>query len=204
MRRTTTLVISLLVPAGFVLAQVADKPPRSEAEKQASAKVLQQGGLVMDIAQNDPRLEVSYQQRDKKLTDDCLLPLKDLKGLIHLNLRGQDMTDARLAYLKDLTSLTRLHLELTPITDQGLANLKGLVNLEYLNLYGTGISDAGLVHLEGMKKLKNLYLWQTKVTDAGVARLKKALPNVDIDRGLDVKPVEVKKVEIKQEESKKD
>ena len=144
MRRTTTLVISLLVPAGFVLAQVADKPPRSEAEKQASAKIQQQGGLVMDIAQNDPRLEVSYQQRDKKLTDDCLQPLKDLKGLIHLNLRGQDVTDDRLAYLKGLTSLTRLHLELTPITDKGLENLKSLVNLEYLNLYGTSITTAML------------------------------------------------------------
>src|SRR5260370_18083517 len=67
----------------------------------------------------------------------------------------------------------------------------------------TGMRDGGLVQLEGKKKLKNLSLWQTKVTDAGVARLKKALPNVDIDRGLDVKPVAVKKVEIKQEESKK-
>jgi len=64
--------------------------------------------------------------------------------------------------------------------------------------------DAGLVNLEGMKKLKNLYLWQTKVTDTGVTRLKKALPNVDINRGLDLKPVEVKKPETKKEETKKD
>src|SRR5438132_14216293 len=110
MRRTTTLVISLLVPAGFVLGQAADKPPRSEGEKQAFGKIQQQGGLVMDIAQNDPRLEVSYQQRDKKLTDDFLLPLKDLKGLIHLYFWDLDVTKASLVYSKYLLSLTRYYL----------------------------------------------------------------------------------------------
>src|SRR5712691_6734916 len=153
-----------LIPAGLLWAQSGDKPQRSDAEKQAMAKIQGQGGLVMDLAQNDPRLEVSFQQRDKKLTDDCLEPLKELKGLIHLNLRGQDVTDARLAYLKDLPSLNRLHLELTPLTDKCLENVKCLVNLEYLNLYGTGITDAGLVNLEGIKKLKNFYLYETTAT----------------------------------------
>jgi hypothetical protein len=71
------------------------------------------------------------------------------------------------------------------VTDKGLVHLKGMVNLEYLNLYGTGVTDAGLAQLAGLKKLKSLYLWQTKVTDAGVAKLKKALPQVQVDRGLD-------------------
>src|SRR6516164_6911712 len=121
--RRIMIAISILIPPTVAWAQTADKPQHTEAEKQAFAKIQQQGGLVMDIAQSDPRLEVSYQQRDKKLTDDCLQPLKELKGLIHLNLRGQDLTDERSAYLKDLTSLTRLHLELTPIADKGLENL---------------------------------------------------------------------------------
>ena len=68
--------------------------------------------------------------------------LKDLPGLVHLNLRGQEVTDANSVHLKPLTSLTRLHLENTKITDKGVANLSGLVNLEYLNLYGTTITDA--------------------------------------------------------------
>ena len=200
-------------PAGLVglllalnIASAQEKPQRTPAELQAIAKIQQQGGLVLDLAQNDPHLEVSYQQRDQKLTDDCLVPLKELKGLVHLNLRGQEVTDASTSHLKDLTSLTRLHLENTKITDKGLENLKGLVNLEYLNLYGTAITDAGLVNLEGMKKLKNLYLWQTKVTDAGVARMKKALPQVEIVRGLDLeKPKEEKKpVAAKKDDAKKD
>src|SRR5712692_8579869 len=123
MHKLLTLSALFLIPVGLLGAQGGDKPQRSDAEKQAMAKIQQQGGLVMDLAQNDPRLEVSFQQRDKKLTDDCLQPLKDLPGLIHLNLRGQDVTDARLAYLKYLASITRLHLELTPITDKGMENL---------------------------------------------------------------------------------
>jgi hypothetical protein len=78
-----------------------------------------------------------------------------------------------------------LHLEKTKITDKGLVHIKGLVNLEYLNLYGTEITDAGLANLEGLKKLKSLYLWQTKVTDAGIEKLKKALPQTQIIRGIE-------------------
>jgi hypothetical protein len=194
-----------VLASALVLARAQEKSARPEAEQKALAKIQQLGGLALELAQNDPHLEVSYQQRDGKFSEECLVPLKDLKGsLVHLNLRGQDVTDAHLAHLKDLTSLTRLHLERTKITDKGLENLKGLVNLEYLNLYGTAITDPGLVHLEGMKKLKDIYLWQTKVTDAGVAKLKKALPKLEIVRGIDLdKPPEAKKPEPKKEEAKK-
>src|SRR5262245_47338486 len=107
-----------------------DKPVKveqSEAGKKAIAKIRQLGGHVMELAQTDQRLEVSYQQLSMPLTDEHLTLLKDLKGLVHLNLRGQPVTDAQLALLKDLTTLTRLHLEKTKITDKGLEQLKGLV-----------------------------------------------------------------------------
>ena len=194
-----------LVTAGLVSTQAQEKVQRTPAELKAVAKIQQLGGLAMEIAQNDSRMEVSYIQKDTKFSEDHLTPLKDLKGLIHLNLRAQDVTDAQMVHLKNLTSLTRLHLEQTKITDKGLENIKGLVNLEYLNLYGTSITDAGLVHLEKMTKLKDLYLWQTKVTDAGVAKLKKALPKVEIVRGLDLeKPKEEKKPPAKKEDAKKE
>jgi Leucine Rich repeat len=205
MQKTLSVGVLVLLMTGLVVAQAPEKAERSEAEKKALAKVRQLGGLALELAQNDPRLEVSYQQRDAKFSEEFLLPLKDLKGLVHLNLRGQDVTDAHLVHLKDLTSLTRLHLEKTKITDKGLDYLKGLTNLEYLNLYGTEVTDAGLVHLEGMKKLKDIYVWQTKVTDAGVAKLKEALPQVEIVRGIELdKPVEEKKAEEKKEDKKAD
>lgn len=180
--RPVLITLLLVSMQGTVLAQQPEKT------RQALEQIRQHGGLALELARNDPRLEVSFSQTDGKISAEQLAPLKELKTLVHLNLRGLPVTDAQLAYLKDLTALTELHLEKTNITDKGLEQLRGLVQLEYLNLYGTAVTDAGLIQLEGMKKLKHLYLWQTRVTDAGVARLKKALPNLDVNRGLDVVP----------------
>ena len=178
-------LLAVLLPAA---AQKPAPTTRSEAEKKALARLVQLGASAMELAQNDPHLEVAYHLMDKEITPEHLTPLKDLKGVVHLNLRGRAVTDDMLAQLAGLKELTRLHLEKTKVTDKGLVHLKGLANLEYLNLYGTGVSDAGLVQLEGLKKLKSLYLWQTKVTDAGVARLKKALLQTQIIRGFEEKP----------------
>src|SRR3954453_22375697 len=105
------IAAAFLLTAGLLPAQAQNKPPpRTDAEQKAMAKIQQLGGLVLELAQNDPRLEVSYQQKEGKFSDEYLLPLKELKGLVHLNLRGQDVTDAQTVHLKDLTSLTRLHL----------------------------------------------------------------------------------------------
>lgn len=202
MRKFAVTLAALTIVASVALAQ--QKATRSPAEQKALAKIQQLGGLALELAQNDSRLEVTYLQHDQKFSDEFLTPLKDLKSLVHLNLRGQDVTDAQLAHLKDLTALTRLHLEKTKITDKGLVHLRGLVNLEYLNLYGTAVTDAGLVNLEGMKKLKNLYVWQTKVTEGGVAKFKKSLPKVDVVLGLDtLKPKEDPAVAAKKAAEKK-
>ena len=200
-----TMIVLLLGLVGLLAADAPAPVVQTEAGKKALARIRQLGGLALEVAQNDPHLEVSYLQIDGKWSDEPLTLLKDLKGLVHLNLRGQPVTDAQLAHLKPLTELTELHLEKTKITDKGLPELKGLTNLEYLNLYGTDVSDAGLVNLEGMKKLKHLYVWQTKVTEAGAAKLKKAIPTVDVNRGYEEKPEpkkEEKKPEAKKEEKK--
>ena len=84
------------------------------------------------------------------------------------------------------SSLRRLHLERTGVGDVGLSHLKGLANLEYLNLYGTKVSDKGLAHLTGLKKLKRLYLWQSKVTEKGADKLRKALPDLNVNTGADL------------------
>jgi hypothetical protein len=199
MQRPLILGWLFLASSFVVLGQDKETPKkeRTPAELKALERIRQLGGLALELAQSDPRLEVSFQQVDGKLTDEHFLLLKDLKDLVYLNLRGKEVTDAQLAHLAGLTSLMRLHLERTKITDQGTPALKGLVNLEYLNLYGTDIGDASLINLERMNKLKHLYLWQTKVTDGGVARLQKALPQLDIVRGLDLSKVEEKKPEPK-------
>lgn len=200
-RQLSIVTVLGIVCLGMVSA--AEKAARSEAETAAIAAIRKSGGQVMELAQNDSRLDVAFHLADGKITDEQLVPLKQLTGLAQLNLRGRDITNDGLANLKDLKSLVKLHLEKTKITDDGLQHLKGLENLEYLNLYGTDVSDAGLKHLEGLKKLRKLYLWQTKVTDAGVATLKGAIPEIQIVRGVELPKPEPKKEEEKKPEEKK-
>lgn len=182
-RRITHCWVSVAVFAASVCGGAAiAQAQQSDAEAKAIARIRELGGQVMEVAQNDNRLEVSFATQSK-VNNDALVPIKDLTRLVHLNLRGAEVTDDGLVNLANQKTLIRLHLEKTKITDKGLEQLKGIENLEYLNLYGTEITDAGLVHLEGLKKLKSLYLWQTKVTDAGVEKLKMALPQLKIIRG---------------------
>ena len=173
------LISTILVSVAAVHAVAQD----AEAEKKAIAKIREIGALVLEIAQNDNRLDVSYITAQKKVANEDLAPLKELTRLANLNLRGLEIGDDALPFIAGQKTLVRLHLEKTKITDKGLEQLKGLENLEYLNLYGTEITDAGLAHLEGLKKLKSLYLWQTKVTDEGVKKLQTALPELKIVRG---------------------
>lgn len=176
--RTLALATALV---GSLIAQTQAQD--AEAEKKAIAKIRESGALVLEIAQNDNRLDVSYITAPAKITAEQLAPLKDLTRLAKLNLGRLEIGDDALTAIAAQKTLVRLHLEKTKITDKGLEHLKGLENLEYLNLYGTEITDAGLAHLEGLKKLKNLYLWQTKVTDEGVKKLQAAVPGLKIDRG---------------------
>lgn len=170
-----------LVAAGSLQAQETQPPAESSpAEQAAITKVRESGGQVLEIAQNDPRLDVAFHLADGEISDAALEPLKDMPNTTWLNLRGTAVTDAGLAHLAPLKSLEKLHLERTKITDAGLEHLKGLENLRYLNLYGTAVTDAGIDHLAGLKNLERLYVWETKVTEAGIEKIKQALPNIRV------------------------
>ncbi len=168
----------------------------SAAELKAIATLESLGVASRPIAMNVNWRELNLRAQDSPVLDKALVAVKDVLGLVELNLGGTKIKDADLANIKGLINLNRLHLENTPITDAGLVHLKGLVKLNYLNLYGAAVTDGGLKQLEGMTNLKNLYLWQTKTTEAGVANLKKALPQVDISTGAELKEI------AKQEERK--
>ena len=192
-------------PRGPVLP--ADFKP-SGAEQKAIATLAQKGVDVRPIAANLNWREANLRLLGTSVTDTVIAPLKDIMGLVDLNLATTKVTDAGLANLKGLVNLQRLHLELTGVTDAGLAHLKGLPNLTYLNLYSTKVTDKGLEHLKNMKFLRHLYVWQTKVTDSGIKNLKAALPNVEVSTGWDLsalpKKEEPKKEGAKKEEPKKD
>ena len=169
---------SAAAPAEVQLPKVAAADPA------ALDKLRQGGALAMPLAQNTNLVEVDLNLNGDHVDDGFLLQLQPLDQQIHtLNLARTKVSDDGLKAVENLKNLRRLHLENTKITDAGLTHLKNLTNLEYLNLYGTQVTDSGLSELEGLKNLRALYLWQTKVTPDGVEKLKKALPQCQVNIG---------------------
>src|SRR5260370_181518 len=58
----------LLAVAVPVVAQTPPPAKRSEAEKKALEKLTKLGASAMELAQNDPHLEVAYHLMDKEIT----------------------------------------------------------------------------------------------------------------------------------------
>jgi hypothetical protein len=170
-------------PAGTE-AKPAKKVNVAELPAAVTDAITKAGGRAMRLAQDTNLVTVSFRAVAGKTGDEQLASLKGAAAVAELNLAGSKITDAGLASLSGLVNLGRLHLELTGIDGSGLTHLGKLQNLHYLNLYGTKVTDDGIKSLASLKGLKKLYLWQTEVTDAGVEELEKALPGVDVNRGL--------------------
>lgn len=198
--RSATIAILLLFGVTWNGAAQQEGGSGDGPDPALAEKIQELGGRVMQVAANDPGLEIAFHLgrtqdglRQVDATDSDvpespaldgeLAMLKDLGQLVSLHLGGTDVTDDGLAHLAGLTALKRLHLEKTRVSDAGLAHLSGLQSLSYLNLHQTGVTDAGLAHLEGLKNLKSLYLWQTQVTPEGAEKLRQALPDCHIDLG---------------------
>ena len=113
-------------------------------------------------------LDLSYTE----VTD--LASLTDLLGLTELVLVNTLVTD--LAPLAGFASLTTLDIRGTRVTD--LAPLAGLVSLRRLDLYGVRVTD--LAPLAELTALTGLMLIGTGVADEEKARLRAALPNLQI------------------------
>jgi len=77
----------------------------TDAEKAAMAEIKKLGGNVLEIAQNDARLDVAFHLADTKINDTHLALVKSLPKTMILNLRGTEITDERrlplVAYLGD-------------------------------------------------------------------------------------------------------
>ena len=168
-----------------------DDAPPADADRDAVAKVRSLGGQVLELAQNDPRLDVSFHLGDVTLTPEHFAALRPLAGrVVELNLRGTNVDDALAKSLADLTALERLHLEKTAVTDASAGTLAALPKLTYLNLYGTAVTDAGLKPFAAAdrfadpdKSLK-LYVWETKVTVPAALALMERRPGIAVI-GLD-------------------
>lgn len=188
----TLLVVGftcLLVP---LAAQAADEkvdagPPPSAEETKAVAELAQRGVRADPVANGVNWRYVNFRGAEKP--DAALFALlKSVPSIVELNLAGIQFAPADLANVASLKNLTILNLSGTNVTDEGLTAVENLEKLQSLNLFSTGITDAGLPHIGHLKNLHRLYLAETKVTDAGVDTLKKALPEVQINRGANLAP----------------
>jgi Leucine-rich repeat (LRR) protein len=115
-----------------------------------------------------------------QLDDEGMAPLAGLKQLKRLNLWRVPITDAGVAHLKGLTNLQWLNLDNTQLSDAGLEYLREMKQLTFLHLGSTAVTDAGLEDLESLTALKDLKITRTAVTVDGVTKLKKKLPDTEI------------------------
>lgn len=173
----------LLFAATLLFAQ--DKPDPGPAptpeQDQAAAELVKKGALVQPLAATINWRYVNLRGFDKP--DAATFVLLGKLPIVELDLSGTQFKPEDLAPIAGLKNLTKLNLSNTPANDATLAHLKGLEKLVSLNLFHSEVTDAGLTHLHGLKGLKRVYLFETKVTDAGADALKKALPEIKIERG---------------------
>jgi len=160
-------------------------PPPTPEETKAVAELSNHGVRAEQVASGVNWRYVNFRGAEKP--DAALYTqLKSIPSIVELNLAGMKFAPEDLANIAGLKNLTTLNLSTTNITDDGLAAVENLEKLSSLNLFSTGITDAGLGHLSRLKNLRRLYLAETKVSDAGVETLKKALPEVKINRGAEL------------------
>src|SRR5262249_62323112 len=87
--------------------------------------------------------------------------------------------------IDDPQGVWEIDLSRTNLDDSGLENLMPSLNRYSpldLDLRATGVTDSGLAHLKGLKNLVRVRLGKTQVTDEGVSELRRALPDLRVDR----------------------
>ncbi|MFL5240627.1 MAG: hypothetical protein ACJ8FY_00840 [Gemmataceae bacterium] len=171
--------IAITVFLSFALVQGCHKRQDS-----ALAAIERIGGRVQVDEQEPGRPIVEVDLHGTEDTDAMLVRLKDLTDLRRLDLGGTDVSDAGLSSLEGMLQLRELNLSTTKIGDEGLSHLAELKQLRELGLGGTRVTNAGLAHLGGLKRLERVNLAGTKVTEEGINRLRKQLPELNVQHSL--------------------
>ena len=115
--------------------------------------------------------------------------ITDLKrianNIIELDLSGIPIGEKEMELVAMCKNLEWLEVDRTPITDSEFNRLKGLAQLRVLKAYETGITDKSVAVIKDFKGLKSLYVWETQISEGGLTELKEALPNLQLDHGID-------------------
>ena len=201
------VAVIMLVPGSLLTGQEEEEGVTikySDSDKEAIQKIQDTGAAILEVAQNDNRLNVAFHLGSGEIGDEQIATVEGLGFIVSLNLRGTKLTDAGLAPVTSCEALERLHLEKTGITDAGVKQLAALGKLSYLNLYGTAVSDAAIDDIAAIKGLEKVYIFETKITIEGVASLKEKRPELKIIPDLVVDKVKAEAEAVRQaEEAKK-
>ncbi len=87
-------------------------------------------------------------------------------GSLRNNPKTYSFTDKDAALLKDIPGIVRLELYDTSITGKALAHIKDLPDLEVLHIGKINLTNANLEHLKGHATLRRLTVGATAITDA--------------------------------------
>jgi Leucine-rich repeat (LRR) protein len=124
---------------------------------------------------NMERLQIG----SREATGAAVAPLVAMKKLRELDLHDGQATVEGLKHASHIPTLTVLRVY-GPVKDEGATEIAKLKNLQTLIIPNSGITDAGLEQLAALKELKSLDIKGCKVTDAGVAKLKQAIPALEV------------------------
>ena len=121
------------------------------------------------------------QMGSRDATGAAVKPLTGLKKLRELDLHDGQASVEGVRHASEIQGLRVLRVYGT-IKDEGAQHIAKLKNLEVLLVPGTQITDVGLEAFAGLTKLKRLEISGNKVSDAAVAKLRAAIPGLEIVR----------------------
>ncbi|HEY9714460.1 MAG TPA: leucine-rich repeat domain-containing protein, partial [Chroococcales cyanobacterium] len=110
-----------------------------------------------------------------------LSALKGSQALTSLNLRFSDLSDDDMNLLAGLTKLRHLNISGNKFTDKGFEKLSQLHQLNSLYAEGNRVSGAAAFAALSKLPLKQLHITTTGWSSAALAKLKKALPNCQMN-----------------------
>ena len=133
------------------------------------------GALPLAKLVNLERLQLG----SRKATGAAVKPLTGLKKLRELDLHDGQASVEGARHASEIQSLRVLRVY-GPIKDEGAQHLARLKNLEVLLVPGTQITDASLEAFASLSRLKRLEIQGNKVTDSAIAKLKAAIPGLEV------------------------
>jgi sugar lactone lactonase YvrE len=116
----------------------------------------------------------------KEATEAALPFLAKFSELYELDIYDQAASNETLSQVRQLPKLRMLRLFGGPFDDAGVKHLSGMTTLEELTLNSGKVTDSSIENISSLKSLRAVNLSGTQITGEGKARLKRALPTLEI------------------------